>query len=440
MLSMPMLAPFSKPLPRIKLGSSPDRLLRLAHLRPQLAGHVDRVEAGTLIGWAADLAHPGRRVAVECCHNGRPVASAVANEFRQDVEAAGIGDGVHGFTCVLPDDCADIPNLRISVRVRGTQTALPHHESYDVAVDMREFLWFIATDIVNNCNLRCPFCVVDYSAVKATQLMTEGTYRSLLRLIQCVPDGNFYLSCLHEPTLHPRLNQFLELIPVDARKKAFFTTNLARPLKEADFHAWAHSGLHHINVSLDTLDADRFAVLRKFGRLDAFRRNLNLLAEVFRRTPGAPLLRYITMAFRSNFEEIPEIVRYSREHWLASENEIRYTFNVAHITDDFRRQEYLHKEDWEVLTERLHRSGYPVRISYPPEDDEQKIPAQNYYEFQEPTGDPSYMRLFKPLGLRARPDGTILVGGAEDALRVNITALKDPVRFFRAVLKECQPR
>ncbi|MPY86430.1 MAG: radical SAM protein [Luteitalea sp.] len=426
----------------MKLGSSPDRLLRLAHLRPQLAGHLDRVEYDTLTGWAADLAHPGRRVVVECCHNDRVLAATVANEPREDLKAAAIGDGACGFTCVLPDSCAEIPNLRVKVRIQGTLTSLPHHDASDVPIAMTEFLWFVSADITNNCNLRCPFCLVDYNAVTRTQLMSEETYRNLLRLVPCVPDGSFYLSCLHEPTLHPRLNAFLELIPDNARRKIFFTTNLARPLKAADFDAWAQSGLHHINVSLDTLEANRFAELRKFGRFDVFKKNLDLLTEVFRRTTGAPRLRYITMAFKSNFDELPEIVRYSREHWLASENEIRYTFNVAHITDDFRRREYLHKDEWGLLTERLHQTGYPVLITYPPEDgyEETIEPAQNYYEFQGPTGDPSRLQFLKPLGLRARPDGTLLVVGAEDAFRININALDNPARFFRSLLKQCQPR
>ena len=121
-----------------------------------------------------------------------------------------------------------------------------------------------------------------------TEVMSEAAFRSLVRLVKSVPDGQFYISCLHEPTLHPKLNTFLEIIPKDARHKVFFTTNLARPLKARDFESWARSGLHHINISLDTLDAERFAALRRFGRFDVFQANLDLLSAIFRQTPGAP--------------------------------------------------------------------------------------------------------------------------------------------------------
>jgi sulfatase maturation enzyme AslB (radical SAM superfamily) len=53
---------------------------------------------------------------------------------------------------------------------------------------------FRPADVVNNCNLRCPFCLVDHSNVKKTGVMSETTFRNLMRLVASVPDGHFYLS------------------------------------------------------------------------------------------------------------------------------------------------------------------------------------------------------------------------------------------------------
>lgn len=423
------------------LDSSLSRLKALASKRHRILGRVDRVEGGdTLVGWAADTAMPDRRLVVECVHDGRVLATARADQFRADVKSAGIGDGAYGFRFAPPSDVlVDLDHATVEVRIQGTRRTLSPHE---IRLRTDVFLWFVAADIVNNCNLRCPFCLVDYSAVTKTELMTEATFRKLVQLARCVPDGQFYISCLHEPTLHPRLNEFLTLIPEESRQKVFFTTNLARPLKSADFEAWARSGLHHINVSLDTLDAARFAVLRKFGRFEVFKANLDRLVETFARTPGAPALRYITMAFRSNFDEIADIVRLTHERWLASENEIRYTFNVAHITDEFRQQEYLTKDDWPVLTRRLEETGHKVSISYPPADgyEETIAPAQNFFDTRPAPGRAPRATFTKPMGLRAAPDGTVLVSDAEDALRVNINSLDDPARFFRSLLRQAQPR
>lgn len=418
-------------------------LSTLSRLRRRIAGHVDRVEEGdTLIGWAADLAEPSRRVTVECVHEGRVLATATANAFREDIKTAAVGDGsgTYAFKLTVPSDVLlDLAEPVVQVRVQGTTGYLNPRET---RLRNDVFLWFVAGDIVNNCNLRCPFCLVDYSGVTKTQLMAEDTFKKLVMLASSVPDGQFFISCLHEPTLHPKLNHFLTLIPEHARQKVFFTTNLARPLKAADFEAWANSGLHHINISLDTLDAERFAVLRKFGRFEVFKANLELMTSIFAKTPDAPKLHYITMAFRSNFDEIAEIVKLTRERWLGVENEIRYTFNVKHITDDFRQREYLHKEDWPALSERLDATGYKVNIAYPPADgyEETIKPAQNFFEARGPSDGPPRVTFTKPMGLRAAPDGTILVSDAEDALRVNINSLEDPVRFFRSLLRQAQPR
>jgi molybdenum cofactor biosynthesis enzyme MoaA len=411
--------------------------VRLA-LKHGIVGRVDRVEGSdTLVGWAADLSSPGRRLVVECVHEGRSVGSTVAADPRPDLAAQGIGDGAHGFRFSPPAD-AFSGEAVVSVRVQGTGHIL-HPRQLKLRTDLS--IWFVAADIVNNCNLRCPFCVVDYSQISKTQVMQEETFRKLMQLLPVVPAGQFYISCLHEPTLHPRLNQFLELIPEAGRHKVFFTTNLARPLKRADFEAWARSGLHHINVSLDTLDAARFAYLRKHGRFEVFSANLDLMADVFRRAPGAPPLRYITMAFKSNLHEIEEIVRVSRERWLSTRNEIRYTFNVAHITDDFRRQEYLAREDWAPLTARLKSLGVPVEIQHPPAGGyEEVIAPQNFFDAVSRPGFAPRVTFTKPLGLRVSSDGTVVVSDAEDALRVKIESLEDPPAFFRALHRQARMR
>ena len=416
------------------------RLKALAGLSDAIAGHVDRVEGpNTVVGWALDRSAPGRRLVVECVQGDRVLGAAVADEPREDVRLAGIGDGRCGFRLTPPAAAVaalDEPTVRI--RVQGTHRLLDG----EVRLERDVFLWLVAADVVDNCNLRCPFCLYDYSGVTKTHLMSEATFGKLASLARGVAAGQFYISCLHEPTLHPRLNALLALIPEDLRHRIFFTTNLARPLKDADFEAWARSGLHHINVSLDTLDPARFAELRRFGRFEVFTANLDRLAATFRRVPGAPPLRYITMAFRSTLEEIPDVVRTSRDRWLSTGNEIRYTFNVAHITDAFRRREYLCPAEWESLTRRLQDTGVPFVIAPPPADgyEETIKPSQNFFEDRAGPDDQARLTLTRPLGLRVAPDGTVVVVDAEHALRVNLNDLDDPVAYFRALDRRAQPR
>jgi MoaA/NifB/PqqE/SkfB family radical SAM enzyme len=294
---------------------------------------------------------------------------------------------------------------------------------------------YIAADIVNNCNLRCPFCLVDYDQVKNTQLMDERTFKALVRLAPVVPEGGFWLSCLHEPTLHPRLTEYLSWIPVEERRKFWFTTNLTRPLPDAMIEALAQSGLHHVNVSLDTFDEPLFAILRKHGRLPVFRHNLDRLIAQCRRTPGAPALRYITMAFRSNREEIPTLVQWMNESGTAWQIEIRYTFNTWNIPEDFRREQYLRDGEWEVLRAQLDALPYENYVlGVPPPDYDKEDPtlSANWFEtYKTPPNAPvGTLTIKAPLQLRARPDGRLLLMGQEHLFTANVVDLADPIGYF----------
>jgi hypothetical protein len=179
------------------------------------------------------------------------------------------------------------------------------------------------------------------------------------------------------------------------------------------------------------MNPELFAVLRKFGRYSVFEASLSLLAKVFANVSGAPKLRYITMAFKSNLEELPRIVEHSNLHWLSTENEIRYTYNMAHITDPFRKEHYLHREDWDGLTARLKQLPYRYVIDYPPEGGYEETlhsPANFDLIQMRPETKPAFVH---PLSLRARPDGTLMVLGQESQFAANVHSLEDPVTFLR---------
>ena len=76
-------------------------------------------------------------------------------------------------------------------------------------------------DIVDNCNLRCPFCLYDYANTRTTHFMTEQTIEAALRFLPYTRDGEFWFSCLHEPTLHPKLTSFIDKVPPEYRRKLF---------------------------------------------------------------------------------------------------------------------------------------------------------------------------------------------------------------------------
>ena len=144
-----------------------------------VAGPVVRREASSLVGgssademfcgvhrqgervrdsWlAADTAALGRSVTVEVCIGEKVVTTAVANEYRQDLAFLGFGTGRHGFQCTVPIGQAHNAVKAATVRIRGSDHHLAYQGKTMIPLDSSVIVEFMAGDIVNNCNLRCPF-------------------------------------------------------------------------------------------------------------------------------------------------------------------------------------------------------------------------------------------------------------------------------------------
>src|SRR5262249_29256021 len=152
--------------------------------KSEYRGYIDTAMATFATGWAADFSDLDRAVDVEIFADRDLVATVPANRHRNDLLHAGVGDGCHGFEAHVPSPTGKL-YWKIRARVRGSNSFLRCGDSgrLSMRVDNRVFLRRIALDIVNNCNLRCPFCLVDYSDVRKTELMTTETFAKLLPLV-----------------------------------------------------------------------------------------------------------------------------------------------------------------------------------------------------------------------------------------------------------------
>src|SRR5262249_12786964 len=175
-----------------------------------------------------------------------------------------------------------------------------------------------------------------------------------------------------------------------------------------------------------------FPILRKHGRLNVFLQNLGRLVAAFERSDRSPAIRYITMAYRSNMGEIPDLIRWMNERGRASEIEIRYTFNTSNISNDFKRVHFLNQEDGHKHRSRLQSLPYTNwALHEPPHGYDPDTPTRpaNWFE-RVPMIPPPHTFFPRPLRLRARPDGRLHLCDSEDVFAVNVNELDDPIRFF----------
>ena len=136
----------------------------------------------------------------------------------------------------------------------------------------------------------------------------------------------------------------------------------------ATYYAWlADSGLHHINISIESLQPQLYERMRKGARHRIFQEGWDALLAALERGAAPPRLRYIVMVYKSNLQELPEMVRYLLEERRAWQVELRYTFDVPHLPPEFRQSEFLNHDEWLALREQLAGFGRDqVQLALPP--------------------------------------------------------------------------
>lgn len=128
-------------------------------------------------------------------------------------------------------------------------------------------LRYLRLGVTERCNLRCFYCMPEeglpWSSKK--QLLS---YEEMIRLVSILADMGIDKVRITggEPFVRKDLIPFMsELSQIDGIEKLSITTNGTAPLKHID--AMKAMGVHAVNLSLDSLDKDRF---HKITRRDEF--------------------------------------------------------------------------------------------------------------------------------------------------------------------------
>ncbi|MGP8069507.1 MAG: radical SAM protein [Candidatus Bathyarchaeia archaeon] len=297
---------------------------------------------------------------------------------------------------------------------------------------MKTLFDLIAADITYNCNLRCPFCFNDFSKHRNTVFMKESIFRKVLDLFPLVADGQYMLSCLYEPSIHPRFIEFMEMIPRDIARKAFFTTNLTMKMSDDSFERLSRIPFHHINISLDSFKPAVFEELRKGSKFSQFMVNLEKLTDTFSRENNAPSIHYITMALKSNFGEIPDIVERCSTEFIAAAHEVRYTYPGSHrnpigpFTLEWKKSNLLSNEEWDQLTRYAEKWPPHAKLSTPPDD----YFADDGQSYSKNKNGKAPHRGIPPLVMSIDAEGVAVLVSGGDA-RFNLDEIERPYDFFQ---------
>jgi GTP 3',8-cyclase len=137
----------------------------------------------------------------------------------------------------------------------------PMHDSYGRRIN------YLRISLTDACNLRCVYCMPEDMTFRPRQeLMTDEELLFLVRVGASLGVNKIRLTG-GEPTIRPHLVDLVrEIAAVPGIKDLAMTTNailldkLAQPLAEA--------GLRRVNISIDTLDGDKFHKITRWGNID----------------------------------------------------------------------------------------------------------------------------------------------------------------------------
>ena len=166
--------------------------------------------------------------------------------------------------------------------------------------------------VTDRCNYRCRYCMPldQYVWIEKRELLT---FEEIVRLARLFVDLGVRRIRITggEPLVRRDLDRLLEdLSGIGGLKDLSLTTNGSFLAQSAP--GLKRAGLRRINVSLDTLDPEKFRTITKRGRLDAV-----LEGILAARDSGMSPIKINTVVIRGvNDDEILDLVEYSREHGL----------------------------------------------------------------------------------------------------------------------------
>lgn len=87
-------------------------------------GFYDIANCNGIMAWAWDSSRPDASIDVDVYDGPKKIATMTAAEFRDDLKAAGKGNGKHGFRLVTPPSLKDGKPHRLLMRFAGTSQEL----------------------------------------------------------------------------------------------------------------------------------------------------------------------------------------------------------------------------------------------------------------------------------------------------------------------------
>lgn len=182
---------------------------------------------------------------------------------RRAQETIQLHAGTLGRVTMAPHPLAPVPE---------SFAVSPVHDSFGRRIN------YLRISLTDACNLRCVYCMPeDMTFQPRHELMTDEEMLFLVRVGASLGVNKIRLTG-GEPTIRPHLAELVrQIAAVPGINDLAMTTNglllekLAKPLAEA--------GLRRVNISIDTLNAEKFHRITRWGHVEDVRRAIRSSEE-----------------------------------------------------------------------------------------------------------------------------------------------------------------
>lgn len=168
---------------------------------------------------------------------------------------------------------------------------------------------YLRISLTDRCNFRCVYCMpADMVFQPRAYLLQDDELLRLVRIATTVGFDRVRLTG-GEPTVRPNLVNIVGgIAAIPGVKEIAMTTNALKLEKMAE--PLARAGLKRVNISVDTLDAERFHRMTRFGKLDQVWRGI-MAAE---RAGLCPIKLNAVVIRGYNEDDIVDLARLTLDH------------------------------------------------------------------------------------------------------------------------------
>lgn len=210
---------------------------------------------------------------------------------------------------------------------------------------------YLRVSLTDKCNLRCVYCMAEDMVFRPNaELMQDDELLKLMRLFAELGFDKYRLTG-GEPTIRHNVVELVrEMAAIPGVRSLSMTTNgvllpkLAQPLAEA--------GLERVNVSIDTLDPQKFKRITRWGNLDDVWNGI-LASEEAGLTP-IKLNAVVVRGF--NDDDVADLARLTLDHpWQMRYIEMMPFGDVA----DFAQKQVVTEAE---IRERIEQEFGPLEL------------------------------------------------------------------------------